>query len=333
MPAPHGYNRRVHSKPRLCLLTGWLLLGLLASGCSPASSASPPPATAPLVAYATASPTLPPPSATPAADPATAIPEPTPTPFVYTVRAGDTLLGIALQFGITLDALQAANPSVDPRFLSVGVPLVIPLEGAVPDTPADAPPPATLELSAPACSPAANGSLWCLTAATNPNAEALENIEVRITLLAENGNALAVETAIVPLNLLPAGERLVLAAFFAAPPPAWASARAETRAALLISEPNDRYLPIQIEAYTVALHSGGRAATVQGTLRLPPESENASLVWLALMAWDAEGNPLGVRRWENPAGLAAGGTLAFEFEVYSLSSAIASVTLLAEARP
>jgi LysM repeat protein len=39
---------------------------------------------------------------------------------VYTVKSGDTLAGIAAQFGVSLDDLRAANPGLDPAQLSVG---------------------------------------------------------------------------------------------------------------------------------------------------------------------------------------------------------------------
>ena len=64
---------------------------------------------------------------TPEFDP-TAPPLPTSTPFTYKVVSNDTLIGIAYRFGISLDTLLAANPEVDPRFLSVGADLIIPNE-------------------------------------------------------------------------------------------------------------------------------------------------------------------------------------------------------------
>jgi murein DD-endopeptidase MepM/ murein hydrolase activator NlpD len=44
----------------------------------------------------------------------------------YIVQDGDTLYGIALSFGLTVEALQAANPGVEPSSLAVGRALVIP---------------------------------------------------------------------------------------------------------------------------------------------------------------------------------------------------------------
>ena len=44
----------------------------------------------------------------------------------YVVQLGDTLYDIALSFGVTVDALQAANPGVNPSALTIGQALVIP---------------------------------------------------------------------------------------------------------------------------------------------------------------------------------------------------------------
>ena len=49
---------------------------------------------------------------------------------VYIVQPGDTLSFIASRFNLAINELMAANPSIDPNFLSEGQELVIPgLEG------------------------------------------------------------------------------------------------------------------------------------------------------------------------------------------------------------
>jgi len=68
-------------------------------------------------------------------------PEPTPTPtptppvcppgqvIIYTVQPGDTFFTLARRFGSTVEAIQAANPGVNPRNLQVGMQIRIPCLG------------------------------------------------------------------------------------------------------------------------------------------------------------------------------------------------------------
>jgi LysM repeat protein len=53
-------------------------------------------------------------------------PTPTPTPVIYIVQSGDTLLGIAIQFGVDADTLAARNGIEVPEQLQTGQRLIIP---------------------------------------------------------------------------------------------------------------------------------------------------------------------------------------------------------------
>jgi LysM repeat protein len=64
----------------------------------------------------------------PSAEP-TQAPEPAETAAAgktYKVKRGDTMWAIAEKFGVTLKALRAANPDVEPSSMRVGTVLVIP---------------------------------------------------------------------------------------------------------------------------------------------------------------------------------------------------------------
>jgi LysM repeat protein len=59
----------------------------------------------------------------------TPTPAPTPTEQVYVVQQGDTLWGIAQEFGTTVDAIVEANDIDDPEQIFPGDELVIPVDG------------------------------------------------------------------------------------------------------------------------------------------------------------------------------------------------------------
>lgn len=63
-----------------------------------------------------------------------AAPSATPTPVLYVVQQGDTLGAIAIRFGVSVEAIQAANGIDDPTRLRVGQELVIPVGGSVPES-------------------------------------------------------------------------------------------------------------------------------------------------------------------------------------------------------
>ncbi|MGB2693713.1 MAG: polysaccharide deacetylase family protein [Dehalococcoidia bacterium] len=80
------------------------------------------------------------PTETPAAPAATATTKP-PSTTTYEVQPGDTLYAIARRFGVTVNALAAANGLADPSQINVGQVLRIPKGGVVSPPPPTSPPP------------------------------------------------------------------------------------------------------------------------------------------------------------------------------------------------
>lgn len=125
---------------------GWTVVASIPSNPSPARSQPTMNTPMPAQPVATATPQAAPPTTAPAVEntptvaataiPPTAVP-PTNTPAqsTYVVQEGDTLSAIARRFGVPVEALQAANPNVNPDLLRIGTELVIPTGGAPPPAP------------------------------------------------------------------------------------------------------------------------------------------------------------------------------------------------------
>jgi LysM repeat protein len=263
---------------------------------SPSSVYSPPAALTPYwTPTPSRTPNLPTPLATLAALPLT--PAPSATPFTHTVAQGETMLGIALKYGIPLEDLLAANPGVDPQFLSVDTQLVIPLAGQIPET-LPTPTPLAVHWSGPVCYRSADGGAWCFVLVQNDQPAGLENLSARIGLFDTQGQNVASQVAIPALNLLPAGRALPLMAYFASPLPETFTARAELLTALAVAAGDARYLAAEVNGLAVQVEAGGLQAAVGGQLWLAGQSPAPALAWVAAVAYDASGQVVGVRKWE-----------------------------------
>lgn len=107
----------------------WLILvtiGLVAA-CGSSATPTPPPSGTPGPAPTDVFVGTPEPTSTASTPVETAAPTASPVSGkTYKVKSGDTLWGIAQKYGITVEALKAANPKVDPKAMRVGTILVIP---------------------------------------------------------------------------------------------------------------------------------------------------------------------------------------------------------------
>lgn len=236
-----------------------------------------------------------------------------------------------------------ANPTVNPRAMTVGTMLLIPIT-PVPESPEGTTPTSTPELSptptaryetlrSPDCYQDALGGLWCFVLVENREEGALENVSGLVTLNPEGQAEVRQEVAIMPLNLLPPGKSLPLVAYFQPPLPEAYTVSAQVDFLLPVMPDDQRYLPIHISDQAVDFGEAGGWATVTGTLSLPEGVSPAQYVWLSATGLDAEGHVVAVRRWSLQEGLEPGADIRFEIELYSLGGAIETVELVAEAQP
>jgi len=255
---------------------------------------------------------------------------PTPTPLVYTVVLGDTLDGIAQRYNVPLEALLAANPTVQPTALTVGMELVIPIGEAQPGEPT--PTPALLPVTQAHCWPELDSGLWCFALLQNDYAETVENLSAQFTLLDAGGAQLASQVAYGLLDILPAGKSMPLAVHFAAPQQTDVRPRLQVLTSIRLLPGDARYLPVALENTLVSVPADGRTAQVSGLATLSGEG-TANTLWVLGTAYDAAGEVVGVRRWDSPSALGAEAPAAFNFQVSSVGPAIERVEFLAEARP
>ena len=272
------------------------------------------------------------PSQTPEGLVAAETPLPSPTPFTYTVQTGDTISGIALKFGVSIDDLQAANPEISPNTMSVGTVLKIPSN---PDNPSGepTPTPAAFTIQQIECYSTVNKGMWCFVLVHNDFPDFMENLSAQVTLVDTNNATLASQTALLPLNILPPNTSLPLAVFFPPDIPANVKPQVQVLTAIRLLPNDERYLAATVHNTLVEIRAGGHSAQVSGLVLSHSQEITATQVWVAATAYDDAGRVVGVRRWESIAALPAGGSLPFEFMISSIGGKIARVEFAVDARP
>jgi LysM repeat protein len=250
--------------------------------------------------------------------PPTFTPAPTPTPVFHFVQPGETLIDISLKYGVTLDALQAANGVLTPETLQIGQQLVIPVaSGAQPASggglllPTPTPLPVTVHGTALYETPV--GSVWVLGEVVNSVGTALENTQVRVALLDESGAEVAIGTAFTALDVIPVDGKSPFGVLFRSPPPGAASFVVTPIRAEASSEPGGRYMPIVIASQQSMLD--GLQFRLTGSIA-NQGAFNATDVSAVLTTYDASGRVTGFRQASVGDGtLAAGGVAEFEISI------------------
>ncbi|OGO10801.1 MAG: hypothetical protein A2Y53_08800 [Chloroflexi bacterium RBG_16_47_49] len=253
-------------------------------------------------------------------------PAPTATPFLHTIGKDETMLGIAYLYGIALEDLQAANPGVDPHFLSVGKQLVIPISGEIPET---LPTPTAIPLHSeqPQCYRTGDGGAWCIVEVRNETENSVENLSAWIGLFTSQGKNIANQVAFAPLNLLLPGSTIPLMTYFDPPLPLKFEVLAELLSGLTVSTDDRRYLDLEVNITKSAISTDGRQADVVGEIILPEGSSTPTQLWVLVVAYNSIGNVIGARKWEST------GDARFDLSVYSMAGTIDHVEVLTEGRP
>ncbi|MDK2982516.1 MAG: hypothetical protein PWQ55_2863 [Chloroflexota bacterium] len=306
---------------------------LLLSACS-VFAAQQPAAQSLLTPYVTLTPAgvvLPTETATPEA---TLEPTLTPTPFAHVLGTGETISSLALGYGLEISEILAVNPQLTPNALSVGTEILIPYDNSAAGE--DTGPtvnaisePLALNVGEPACMETAEGGLWCLAQVGNPLSQSASGITVTFTLRDSAGGTLAEQTVPTLLNLLTPGETLPASAYFDTSLTAGYQVSTVLNTALPLDENAPGYTPLLLKVN--AIDPAGQSARVSAVIPVQAADGGVSSIWVALIAYDAGGQVVGVRRLEYAPLTEGEEGQAIKVYVYSNSRAIQQVDVRAEA--
>jgi len=253
-------------------------------------------------------------------------PAPTSTPFTHTVKKDETMLGIAFQYGLSLEDLKAANPGVDPRIMSVGLQLVIPLGGEISETIPTATP-VPVNWLQPDCYRTGDGGAWCILVVKNQLENSVENLSGWIGLYTPQGTIISSHVAYSPLNMLRPGDTMPLMTYFSPPLPENFEAFGELLSGIVVAADDTRYLNLDAKVDQVEISTDGRQAMVSGEVLLPDGVPVPAQIWIMIIAYDLNGTLIGGRKWESS------GETQFTLPIFSLAGMIDHVDVLTEARP
>lgn len=291
-------------------------------------TSTPTPAPAPSLRLTATAPLIPP--------AATATPTTTPTPIVHVIQEGETLLSIAFDYGVSLQALQTANSIENPQFLQIGQRLIIPTgeeeAGTMPGLLLPTPTPLPFDVRGIAFHETPVGSLWCLGEIANTTDSALTNVQVHVALFDSAGGRLAGADAFAAADLIPPGERSPFGILFTSPPSDWTSlqvtvVRGETAGALSAS-----YVPIAVvEAES---QPAGARFQVSGVVQNTSAEQAAGSVSVIVTTYDAQGLITGFRQAqvELEGTLAPGATVPFSLLLNSHGDAPTDFYVIAVGR-
>jgi len=237
-------------------------------------------------------------------------PAPTPTPIVYIVEPGDTLLGIAIRFGVTAEALRLVNPSLRPELLQIGQRVIVPGGEGGQEKSGLLPLPTPLPLSIVGLGfyKTPVGGMWCLGAVVNQTESAVENVRVAVTLYNADGSPLVTMDSWAARDVIPPGESAPFGVLYnpsdIPDPPADLNGHQVTvLSGERVTRPDAWY-----SGLLVAKHQGGPAGAiyrVTGTVQNSGE-QAAERVTLLVTLYNAEGQVTGFRQETLPNPLPAG---------------------------
>lgn len=235
----------------------------------------------------------------------------TPTPIIHVIESGDTLYSIAFDYGVNPDALQAVNGIEDPRFLSIGQELIIPV-GEEPDEGTSnlllpTPTPEPIGVQGVGFYDTPVGSLWCLGEVANTTSGPLTNVQIRVMLFDAQGALVAQEDAFAAAEFIPVGERSPFGILFTSPPPDWANSQLSIVRGQAAGELANVFVPATV-ADGSAEHTEDQLAISGSLVNASQTGQSLASATVIVTTYDSEGLVTGFRqRVVEPDGLLGAG--------------------------
>jgi LysM repeat protein len=279
---------------------------MLATACQ--AVVTPPPTATPLptVTLTPRTPTTLSPSGflTPIPPTATLTPSPSPTPVVHIVASGNTLLGIALEYGVTVNALVQANGLDVNRYLSIGQVLVIPV--ATEEESGDAgmvapvghmilatPTPLPLDIVGATLYQTPVGGVWCMGEVVNTTDGPITNMQVQVTLVAAGGLPLQSSIVLVAADYLAPGARAPFAVLFKAPPTGYVDVQVSLLRGEAVSAITAGFTPLDVVHASGAV--SGPQYRVTGVL-VNNSGAAVNRITVVVTLYDVDGKVIGYRQ-------------------------------------
>jgi LysM repeat protein len=260
---------------------------------------------------------------TPIPPTSTFTPSPTPTPVIHFVESGDTLFGVALDYGVTVEGLLRYNGLDENDFLRIGQGLIIPLEeeavaedGGVMQVPVGN---AILPTPTPLPLPAAGialydtpvGGMWCMGEVLNTTGGSVTNLQVQVTLTAHDGTPLVSTRVLAAADYLLPEARAPFSVLFRNPPKGVADVTIELVRGEMLSPITQDFVPLQV--VTVEGSISGPQYRVRGTL-LNDGVQTVTRVSVVATIYNKDGSVIGYRQlaMDDAVQIASGGQQTFD---------------------
>jgi LysM repeat protein len=243
-------------------------------------------------------------------------PTPSPTPIIHVVQAGETLIAIAIQYGVTLAALQTANGIDDPGALQINQELIIPTgeesQGENLELLLPTPTPVSFAIEGIAFHEVSVGSLWCLGEIVNSTEMSLENVLLRVGLHNAAGEELLGGEVSAALDMIPPGGRAPFGILFSSPPASFDRYLVRPVRAESSIETAGRYAELEISQ--VEAGPVGPLFEVRGVIS-NPNSHAVTAIMVVVTTYDEQGLVSAFRQARLPDDLAPGADSEFSISL------------------